>query len=104
MADTSIKFSSVETAVNELTTGRNNMESTLDEFANIIRTLIANGDLVGSAANSFEQSFEELKKKYFESYISLVQDFADVISKAGQATQATAQALEADANQTLYHV
>ncbi len=103
MADTSIKFSSVETAVNELTTGRSNMESTLDEFANIIRTLIANGDLVGSAADSFEQSFEELKKQKFDAYISLVQEFADVISKAGQATQATAQALDAAANQTLYH-
>ncbi len=103
MADTSIKFSSVETAVNELTTGRNNMESTLDEFANIIRTLIANGDLVGTAADTFEQSFEDLKKQKFESYIALVQEFAEVISKAGQATHATAQALEADANQTLYH-
>lgn len=103
MADTSIKFSSVETAVNELTTGRNNMESTLDEFANIIRTLIANGDLVGTAADTFEQSFEDLKKNKFESYITLVQEFADVISKAGQATQATAQGLEADASQTLYH-
>ena len=75
MADTSIKFSSVETAVS---------------------------DLVGTAADTFEQSFEDLKKQRFESYISLVQDFADIISKAGQATQATAQALEADATQNLF--
>lgn len=102
MADTSIKFSSVETAVSEINTGRNNMESTLEEFANIVRTLISNGDLVGTAADTFEQTFEDLKKQRFESYISLVQDFADIISKAGQATQATAQALEADASQNLY--
>lgn len=103
MANTSIKFSSLETAVNELTTGRSNMEATLEEFANIIRSLIMNGDLVGTAADTFEQSFDDLKKQKFDAYINLVQEFAEVISKASQATQATAQALEADANQTLYH-
>ncbi len=102
MANTNIKFSSVETAVNEIVTGRTNMEQDLETFANVVRTLIMNGDFIGTAADTFETSFEDLKKQRFEAYISLVQDFADTIAKASKATQDTAQALEADASQNLY--
>lgn len=102
MANTNIKFSSVETAVNEIVTGRTNMEQDLETFANVVRTLIMNGDFIGTAADTFETSFEELKKQRFEAYIALVQDFADTIAKASRATQDTAQALDADASQNLY--
>lgn len=102
MANTNIKFSSVETAVTEIVNGRTNMESDLETFANVVRTLIQNGDFIGTAADTFETTFEDLKKQRFEAYIALVQDFADTISKASKATQDTAQALEADASQNLY--
>jgi uncharacterized protein YukE len=102
MANTNIKFSSVETAVSEILNGRTNMESELENFANVVRNLIMNGDFIGTAADTFETSFEDLKKKRFEAYISLVQDFADTISKASRATQDTAQALDSDASQNLY--
>lgn len=102
MANTNIKFSSVETAVGEILTGRTNMETDLETFANVVRTLIMNGDFIGTAADTFETSFEDLKKQRFEAYITLVQDFADTISKASQATQDTAQALDVDASQNLY--
>ena len=102
MANTNIKFSSVETAVTEIVNGRTNMETELENFANVVRNLITNGDFIGTAAETFETSFEELKKQRFEAYIGLVQDFADTISKASKATQDTAQALDADATQNLY--
>ncbi len=102
MANTNIKFSSVEAAVGEIVAGRGNMETDLENFANVVRNLILNGDFIGTAADTFEANFENLKKQRFEAYISLVQDFADTISKASRATQDTAQALEADASQNLY--
>lgn len=103
MADTRITFSSVEQAVDEIKNGRKNMEGNLDDFATIIRNLIANGDLVGTAAETFEQTFEDLKKQRFDSYINLVEDFANIIAKASQSTQDTAAALDNDATQILYH-
>lgn len=102
MANTNIKFSSVENAVSEIITGRNNMENELENFANVVRSLIMNGDFIGTAADTFEATFEDLKKKRFEAYVALIQDFADTISKAGQATHDTATALESDASQNLY--
>lgn len=102
MANTNIKFSSVGDAVTEIINGRNNMESDLENFANVVRTLIMNGDFVGTAADTFEATFEDLKKQRFEAYISLVQDFADTIASASKSTQDTAQSLEADASQNLY--
>ncbi len=102
MANTNIKFSSVEAAVGEIVAGRGNMEVDLENFANVVRNLILNGDFIGTAADTFEANFENLKKQRFEAYITLVQDFADTIAKASRATQDTAQALEADASQNLY--
>lgn len=102
MANTDIKFSSVEEAVSRIDTSRENMETELENFANAVRTLIANHDFVGTAADSFEESFERLKKEKFDDYIALVKDFSTVMTKGKEATEATAAAADADATSNLY--
>ncbi len=99
---TDIKFSSVEDAVRQITEAKDNMESELDNFTRAVRTLIQNGDFVGSAADSFEDGFERLKKEKFDSFISLVKDFSTVITKGKVSTEETARAAEADATTNLY--
>ncbi len=100
--NTQIKFSSVQSAVDEIVRLRTSMETDLIEFENTIRTMIERRQLVGKAADTFEASFGELKKTKFEPYVALVQNFIDTISKASQATESTASALDRDAENILF--
>lgn len=100
--NTDITFSSVEDAVNRIDKSRQAMEDELEHFANAVRTLIANHDFVGTAADSFEESFQKLKQEKFDAYLSLIKDFSRVLTKGKEATQDTAAAAEADATANLY--
>ena len=77
--NTDIKFSSVDDAVTRINESRENIEGYLEEFADAVRELITNKDFVGTAADSFEDGFARLKREKFDTYISLVKDFSNVI-------------------------
>ena len=100
--NTDITFSSVEDAVNSIDKSRSNMEAELENFANAVRTLIANHDFVGTAADSFEESFTKLKNEKFDTYLSLIKDFSTVLTKGKEMTEETAAAADADATSNLY--
>jgi len=100
--NTDIKFSSVDDAVSRINTSREAIEGYLEDFANAVRELIQNRDFVGAAADSFEDGFARLKQDKFDTYISLVKDFANVISAGKASTEETAKAAEADATTNLY--
>ncbi len=102
MANTNIKFSSVESAVTEIKTVRENMDSALESFENAVKTLINEGDYVGMAADTFDDSMQRLKRDKFEAFSDLINQFADTISAAGKRTEETAKAAEMDAAQNLY--
>ena len=100
--NTDIRFSSVEDAVNQINEARENIETELSNFEAAVKKLIEDKDFVGTAADPFDASFAQLKKDKFDSYISLVKDFATVIRTGKDATQETAEAAEADATNNLY--
>lgn len=102
MANTNIKFSSVDAAVTEIKTVRENMDTALETFERAVKTLINEGDYVGLAADTFEDSMERLKRDKFQKFSDLVNQFAETISKGGKSTEETAKAAEADAAQNLY--
>jgi uncharacterized protein YukE len=100
--NTDIKFSSVEAAVKDIRQSRENIEGYLENFADAVRELIANKKFVGAAADTFEEGFDRLKKEKFGTFISLVNEFADVIDAGSKSTEETAKAAEADATTNLY--
>ena len=100
--NTDIRFSSVNEAVKNIRQSRKNIEGYLDDFADAVRELIVNRDFVGAAADSFEESFDRLKKEKFDTFINLVEEFAGVIEDASATTEETAKAAETDATTNLY--
>ena len=101
---TDIKFSSVEEAVTKIEDNRKLIENELVVFERAVKDLIDNKGLVGKAAITFDESFEALKREKFDTFNSLIKDFATVIRTGKEATEDTAQAADADATSTLYKV
>ena len=95
---TSITYDRVESDANTITECASTMNNIFSDFEAAMNRLGGGDALVGDAGESLFSRFNNLKTK-FDEYITLVNDFADLIRSASQKTAATEQALASQADE-----
>ena len=91
-SSTTITYERVRTDANTIKECASVMSKIFEEFGTSMNRVGAEDVYAGDASETLGQKFASLKGK-FDSYIKLVNQFADTITSASSATAATEQAL-----------
>jgi uncharacterized protein YukE len=90
---TSIEYEAVKAAVDEIKQTSQSMARFFEEFRASMGRVYQEDVFEGQASESFKAKFNNLKKR-FDAYVQTVDDFANVIEGAREATQATEQSIQ----------
>ena len=93
---TTITYEKVRSDANTIKECSSTMKNIYEEFGTSMNKVGADDVFAGDASESLGQRFTSLKGK-FDSYVKLVNDFANMILSASEATAATEQALASEA-------
>ena len=95
--NTTITYEKVRSDANTIKECSSTMKNIFDDFGTSMNKVGAEDVFAGDASESLGQRFNSLKGK-FDNYVRLVNDFANMILGASEATAATEQALAAEAD------
>lgn len=94
---TTITYEKVRTDANTIKECASTMNNIFSDFGTSMNRVGADDVFAGDASETLGQRFASLKEK-FDTYVRLVNDFANMILGASEATAATEQSLATDAN------
>ncbi len=93
--NTTITYERVEADVASIRNYSSNMKNIFDDFNATMNNIFSSGMFEGQASQQFRSEYDQLKSK-FDSYTSLVEQFANSISSANQDVKATEQSILRD--------
>mgnify|MGYP004477160535 FL=1 len=93
--DTTITYERVEADAETIRGCSANMKSIFDDFSSTMNNIFSSGMFEGQASQQFQSEYNQLKSK-FDSYTSLVEQFANNISSANQTIKQTEQSILRD--------
>jgi uncharacterized protein YukE len=93
---TSIDYEKVDTAVDNIKTDANGIDSLFGDFRKSMNVIYQPEVLEGKAGDTVQEKFDELQKK-LDSYVEEVEKFAAAIDKAKNKTEATEKNVGANA-------
>ena len=94
---TTITYEQVRTDASTIQECAQTMQNIFESFGTSIKNVGAEDVYVGDAAESLGQRFNSLKTK-FDSYVKLVNDFANMILGAAESTEKTEATLAQEAD------
>ena len=94
---TSITYEKVRSDANTIKECSSTMNNIFEDFGSSMNRVGAGDVFAGDASESLGSRFNSLKSK-FDTYVRLVNDFADSILSASEQTAATEQALASEAD------
>ena len=94
--DTTITYERVEAEAETIRGCSANMKSIFDDFSSTRNNIFSSGMFEGQASQTFNNEYNDLRGR-FDSYTSLVEQFASSISSANQDVRATEQSIAKDA-------
>ena len=94
---TTITYEKVRTDANTIKECASTMSNIFSDFGASMSKAGAEDVFVGDASEALGQRFAALKEK-FDTYVRLVNDFANIITGASETTAATEQSLATEAN------
>lgn len=92
---TTITYEKVRSDANTLKECSSTMSNIFEEFSTAMSKINADDVFAGDASESLGRRFTSLKGR-FDSYVKLVNDFANMITSASEATAATEQKLASE--------
>lgn len=93
--DTTITYERVEADANNIRDYANNMKRIFDDFSATMNSIFSSESFQGQASEQFKREYDQLRSK-FDSYTTLVEQFASKISSANQAINQTEQSIMRD--------
>ena len=87
-SSTRISYERVEDAVDEIKACSEEMDNIFSDFRSSMNTIYQDDVFEGTASESFQEKFDELKTK-FDAYVEEVKKFAEAIEKAKTSTEST---------------
>ena len=97
MSSTNITYERVRSDANTIKECSGTMRNIFDDFGSSMNRVGAENVFYGDASQSLGSRFNSLKGK-FDSYVNLVNQFADTILSASEQTSATEQSLASQAD------
>ena len=97
MADnkTTITYENVDATAENIRNYSKTMQGIFDDFNATMNYIFSSGMFEGQASQQFRSEYDQLKSK-FDSYTSLVEQFANNISSANRDVKATEQSIAKD--------